>query len=245
MSDLQRKDLSPAWKATKPFLNGGLSGMAATCIIQPIDMVKVRIQIGAQGGPVSVPVTFPSTPASAVQTLPCSCKGLLCPVLQQHLSLAFCANARLFAFCCRLQGPVPFKQGSLTSLVLLQLQVAKDIIAKDGAGGLYKGLSAGLLRQATYTTARLGIFQIFTDLLKQQNQGKVCLSIDNFSGCAYKLLPKICFILAQASSVLAADAKAFGTASQHETQPHCRSQRHKFLHYQWESAPGLSLAVFD
>ena len=27
--------------------------MAATCIIQPIDMVKVRIQIGAKGGPVS------------------------------------------------------------------------------------------------------------------------------------------------------------------------------------------------
>lgn len=58
MSDLQRKDLSPAWKATKPFLNGGLSGMAATCIIQPIDMVKVRIQIGAKGGPVS-PFLFP------------------------------------------------------------------------------------------------------------------------------------------------------------------------------------------
>lgn len=54
MTDLQRKDLSPAWKATKPFLNGGLSGMAATCIIQPIDMVKVRIQIGAKGGPVSI-----------------------------------------------------------------------------------------------------------------------------------------------------------------------------------------------
>ena len=56
---------------------------------------------------------------------------------------------------------------------MVQLQVAKDIIAKDGAGGLYKGLSAGLLRQATYTTARLGIFQIFSDMLKQQNQGKV------------------------------------------------------------------------
>lgn len=36
----------------KPFINGGLSGMAATCIIQPIDMVKVRIQIGAKGSPV-------------------------------------------------------------------------------------------------------------------------------------------------------------------------------------------------
>lgn len=43
----------PAWLAVKPYLNGGLSGMAATCIIQPIDMVKVRIQLGAKGSPVS------------------------------------------------------------------------------------------------------------------------------------------------------------------------------------------------
>lgn len=41
-----------------------------------------------------------------------------------------------------------------------QLAVAKDIIAKDGFGSLYKGLNAGLLRQATYTTTRLGIFQV-------------------------------------------------------------------------------------
>ena len=30
------------WNAVKPFLNGGLSGMGATCIIQPLDIVKVR-----------------------------------------------------------------------------------------------------------------------------------------------------------------------------------------------------------
>jgi hypothetical protein len=30
------------WKAVKPFMNGGLSGMGATCIIQPLDIVKVR-----------------------------------------------------------------------------------------------------------------------------------------------------------------------------------------------------------
>ena len=67
MTDLQRKDLSPAWKATKPFLNGGLSGMAATCIIQPIDMVKVRIQIGAKGGPVSIFPPHQTFPPSATQ----------------------------------------------------------------------------------------------------------------------------------------------------------------------------------
>ena len=44
---------NPVWKAIKPYVNGGLSGMGATCIIQPIDMVKVRLQLGATGGPVS------------------------------------------------------------------------------------------------------------------------------------------------------------------------------------------------
>jgi hypothetical protein len=29
------------WSAVKPFLNGGLSGMGATCVIQPVDMIKV------------------------------------------------------------------------------------------------------------------------------------------------------------------------------------------------------------
>ena len=29
------------WKTVKPFVNGGASGMLATCVIQPIDMVKV------------------------------------------------------------------------------------------------------------------------------------------------------------------------------------------------------------
>ncbi|PNH03059.1 putative mitochondrial 2-oxoglutarate/malate carrier protein [Tetrabaena socialis] len=43
-----------AWKAVKPFFNGGLSGMMATCIIQPIDMVKVRLQLGAKGSPAEV-----------------------------------------------------------------------------------------------------------------------------------------------------------------------------------------------
>ena len=44
-----------AWATAKPFVNGGLSGMAATCIIQPVDMVKVRLQLGASGSPVSFP----------------------------------------------------------------------------------------------------------------------------------------------------------------------------------------------
>jgi hypothetical protein len=46
-------------------------------------------------------------------------------------------------------------------------QVVKDILAKDGPSGFYRGLSAGLFRQATYTTARMGLFGIITDKLDQ------------------------------------------------------------------------------
>mmetsp|Transcript_809 Transcript_809/g.3693 ORF Transcript_809/g.3693 Transcript_809/m.3693 type:complete len:296 (+) Transcript_809:139-1026(+) len=90
------------WKAVKPFMNGGLSGMGATCIIQPLDIVKVRLQLGATGGPMGV---------------------------------------------------------------------AAGIIKNDGFGALYTGLSAGLLRQATYTTARLGIHAKLVDYLKEMNKG--------------------------------------------------------------------------
>jgi len=94
---------NPVWKAVKPFANGGVSGMIATCCIQPIDIVKVRIQLGASGSP---------------------------------------------------------------------LGIASGIIKQEGFFTLYKGLSAGLLRQATYTTARLGLFRIITDKAKKMNEGK-------------------------------------------------------------------------
>ncbi|XP_024373536.1 mitochondrial dicarboxylate/tricarboxylate transporter DTC [Physcomitrium patens] len=96
------KATSTVWTTIKPFVNGGLSGMGATCVIQPVDMIKVRIQLG---------------------------------------------------------------QGSA-------LVVAKNVIANEGFGGLYKGLSAGLLRQATYTTTRLGTFRALTSKAIAANDGK-------------------------------------------------------------------------
>lgn len=58
----------------------------------------------------------------------------------------------------------------------LQFKVAGDIIKQDGFISLYKGLGAGLLRQATYTTARLGIFNKLSEELKTRNEGKAsCL----------------------------------------------------------------------
>ena len=49
--------------------------------------------------------------------------------------------------------------------------MASNIIKNEGFGTLYTGISAGLLRQATYTTARLGIHAKIVDFLKEQNKG--------------------------------------------------------------------------
>jgi len=45
----------------KGFLTGSIAGSFATCCIQPIDMVKVRVQINASEGGVTNPVTIAST----------------------------------------------------------------------------------------------------------------------------------------------------------------------------------------
>ncbi|KAI5866312.1 mitochondrial carrier domain-containing protein [Durotheca rogersii] len=86
----------PAVRAALPFINGGLSGMVATTVIQPVDMVKVRLQLAGEG-----------------------------------IS----------------SGPKP-----------TALSITRGILAEGKVLDLYTGLSAGLLRQGVYTTARLGIF---------------------------------------------------------------------------------------
>lgn len=56
MANLQER--SPVWKAARPFLIGGLSSSTATCCIQPLDMVKVQIQLQEGGNVVRNPVVM-------------------------------------------------------------------------------------------------------------------------------------------------------------------------------------------
>lgn len=91
------------WKMVAPFALGGASGMMATCFIQPVDMVKVQLQLRGEGAKTK------------------SAGGI---------------------------------------------SVARELLAKEGFMYFYKGLSAGLLRQATYTTVRLGCFRTISDYLK-------------------------------------------------------------------------------
>lgn len=101
---------SPFARAALPFINGGISGMVATSVIQPVDMIKVRIQLAGEG---------------------------------------------------TATGPKP-----------TALSVTRQIISSGKALDLYTGLSAGLLRQAVYTTARLGIFDTFMKNLSARAKGE-------------------------------------------------------------------------
>jgi len=42
MADTKKK--ATLWQTIKPYSNGGTAGMMATCVIQPIDMIKVESQ---------------------------------------------------------------------------------------------------------------------------------------------------------------------------------------------------------
>jgi len=77
------------------FLFGGSAGMGATCFVQPLDLVKNRMQVCV--------VSDRTRPSS--------------------------------------------------------LSVLMGVVKNEGPRTLYKGLTAGLLRQATYTTTRLGTYQ--------------------------------------------------------------------------------------
>jgi solute carrier family 25 oxoglutarate transporter 11 len=98
------------------FLFGGLSGMGATCVVQPLDLIKNRMQLmGAEGGKKATSV-----------------------------------------------------------------QVISKVIKTEGFFSLYNGLSAGLLRQASYTTVRMGVYTSLIERLAVD--GKTTFPIQLVSG---------------------------------------------------------------
>ena len=193
------------WKAVKPFLNGGLSGMGATCIIQPLDIGKVRAvtftpprrreggddwaTLSSQRRAARLPRCIRAMPGIATNaTDPVSNDASVSPTSSAPDAPATLSPYRGTPF----RAPEWYVLRSLTSLayartrarrsktkqVRLQLgatggpfSVASNIIKNEGFGTLYTGISAGLLRQATYTTARLGIHAKIVDFLKEQNKG--------------------------------------------------------------------------
>lgn len=87
------------------FIMGGSAGMGATVFVQPLDLVKNRMQMSGVGGSTK---THKST-----------------------------------------------------------FHAITSILRQEGFFGVYNGLSAGLLRQATYTTTRLGVYTSLMEKFKR------------------------------------------------------------------------------
>ena len=94
-----------AWLAAKPFVNGGLSGIAATCMIQPVDIVKAR----------------PAAPAAAAEGASMLRHQASLPAAR--LRRSFCVAAARAALCLPLRRrrsthapPSPHRPSSLLAL---------------------------------------------------------------------------------------------------------------------------------
>uniref|UniRef100_A0A1A9WWE1 Mitochondrial 2-oxoglutarate/malate carrier protein n=1 Tax=Glossina brevipalpis TaxID=37001 RepID=A0A1A9WWE1_9MUSC len=86
------------------FVLGGMAGMGATMIVQPLDLVKTRMQISGAGS-----------------------------------------------------GKKEFRNS---------FHCMQTVVSREGPFGLYQGIGAALLRQATYTTSRLGVYTYLNDAYK-------------------------------------------------------------------------------
>ncbi|KAI0224844.1 Mitochondrial 2-oxoglutarate/malate carrier protein [Lamellibrachia satsuma] len=107
---MSASDVKPGASMPKyvKFLLGGSAGMAATLFVQPLDLVKNRMQLSGEG-----------TKAREHKT---------------------------------------------------SFHAIRSILRNEGFIGMYSGLSAGLLRQATYTTTRLGVYTILFEHFSKDGQ---------------------------------------------------------------------------
>ncbi|XP_071577429.1 mitochondrial 2-oxoglutarate/malate carrier protein [Temnothorax nylanderi] len=112
---MSKRDEEPKEKKKQPippminFLLGGLSGMAGTCVVHPMDVIKNRMQVH---------------------------KG----------------------------------KSSI-------LNIIGTIYSEEGIITFYSGLTAGLVRQATYTTVRLGTYNQMQDFWRQRYIGRPSFAV--------------------------------------------------------------------
>eukprot|EP01083_Nonionella_stella_P139113 423645_1 len=61
-------------------------------------------------------------------------------------------------------------EGTGTGVTTNPIKVARMVIAEEGVPGLYRGLSAAILRQCTYGLTRLGVFRTITDYITPEGK---------------------------------------------------------------------------
>jgi solute carrier family 25 oxoglutarate transporter 11 len=116
MASVQAQPQVKHFSSGQQFLFGGLAGMVATCIVQPVDLIKTRMQLSATG---------------------------------QHKN---------------------------------SFDAFTTIARQEGFRNLYKGLTAALFRQATYSSTRLGVYNTILENLSEKDP-KMARSFAVQMGC--------------------------------------------------------------
>jgi solute carrier family 25 oxoglutarate transporter 11 len=80
-------------------------------------------------------------------------------------------SAAIFASICVQPADIAKTRLQLLPKGTSMVSVMQGIVAKDGVTGLYAGMSASIMRQAVYGTARLGLHREFSERLRAQQGG--------------------------------------------------------------------------
>lgn len=104
---------------------------------------------------------------------PCRrCEGLISMLLR----IVLLADLFLWQVRMQLLGESPLSQG------ISQWQMARQIVRTEGAAGLYQGLSAAVMRQATYTTLRLGTYDAIKSYVSPNGNEGILVRILSAAG---------------------------------------------------------------
>ena len=109
--------------------------------------------------------TAPSTPAAAPATIPNSVKFLFGGSAGMGATL-FVQPLDLVKNRMQMSGEAGGAKAHKTSV-----HAIVNIVKTEGVVGMYNGLSAGLLRQATYTTTGMGIYQTLFEMASSKGDG--------------------------------------------------------------------------
>ncbi|RWW51540.1 hypothetical protein BHE74_00042110 [Ensete ventricosum] len=176
MAEGKPKIQSGVWSTIKPFVNGGASGMLATCVIQPIDMVKVcrrssfpspKAAIGLTAGAIGASVGSPADLAlirmQADATLPAA--------QRRNYKNAFHALYRIIAD----EGVLALWKGAGPTVVR--------------AMSLNMGMLASYDQSIELFRDSLGFGEVSTILGKMQSNNAICLPFDYVKTQIQKMQP--------------------------------------------------------
>ncbi|EFA80058.1 mitochondrial substrate carrier family protein [Heterostelium album PN500] len=121
------------------FLFGGLSCMAAACVTNPIDVIKTRLQLQ---GELAKKATVSSNNIVMTSGVSTTTTSLNSASTFTHKNSNSNSNGHTHTHT----------QNQYRGFVRGTIQ----IVRQEGIAGLYKGLSPSLLREATYSTLRMG-----------------------------------------------------------------------------------------